>query len=74
MADVGCVWRTEYAAEGATMSKKQFEELAEIANRLTRVVSMNMSEPAIEHGSSMAQLYSWAITGFTGAEEKKGSR
>ncbi|MEM2904264.1 MAG: hypothetical protein QW057_09310 [Candidatus Bathyarchaeia archaeon] len=28
-------WRTEYAAEGAKMSKKQFEELVEVANDVT---------------------------------------
>jgi len=58
MADVRCVWRTEYLAEGAVMDRKEFEELAEIASRLTRVAIIGMSDLAVRRRTSIAQLYS----------------
>ncbi len=35
MAHVGSVWRTVYVAEGARISKRQFQEMAEIAGHIT---------------------------------------
>jgi len=34
MAHLGTVWKTEYVAEGAKISQKQFEELVELAGRI----------------------------------------
>jgi len=63
MAHLGTVWKTEYVAEGAKTTDREFEEFAEIASRLTRLVSINASDPASQQGSSIAQLYSWAMRG-----------